>query len=94
MPSLSLIYGWRDRAPKGKSCWSLAIVGDLTEITLPSDRTLKRIYNESFREQHRPLEILARLPWGCILRTPQGISQSGKKRFLDSVAGHQSTIIS
>ena len=94
MPKLVLQYGWRDRAPKGKSCWSLTTEGEtIIEIELPTDRILKRLYNESFKIRDQPLEVLKRFRWGCILRTPSGISRADRRRFLDAVMKHPSTEI-
>jgi hypothetical protein len=96
--ALAMKYGWRTEPfyPgydwRKSSRWSLQREDNVHNLTLPSDRVLKKLYRQVFPEGNSQLfRVRARQPWGCIVETAKGISKAKRKLFLLKVAEHFKT---
>ena len=92
---LVMTHGWRNwEADRFDSTyWSLKRADDVFNLELPSDRVLRRIWNEVFPEKkYRPFRVLGvRERWGCIIATPKHVPLARRKRFLLKVAENRAT---
>ncbi len=86
--------GWENtRGLENCTCWSLCRKDNEFNLTLPSNRVLRRIWNEIFpEEKYRPFRVVSeRYPWGCIVATPKYVPLGRRRRFLQKVSENRAT---
>lgn len=94
--SLDLVmkYGWRKREQNrsDSSYWSLKRRDEEFDIRMPSDRVLRRLWNQVFPEKkYRPFRVLFRGKWGCIVATPKSVPLGRRSRFIELVSRNRAT---
>lgn len=92
---LEMKHGWRnwERDRNDSTYWSLKRADNVFNLKLPSDKVLRRIWNEVFPEKkYRPFRVIeTRELWGCIIATPKHVPLPRRRRFLLKVAENRAT---